>query len=63
MHITERTEAECPYCGAVLDIFIDQTEGRQDFVEDCPVCCRPVAIAVTIDEEGNCHAEVRGDNE
>ncbi|MEE9904720.1 CPXCG motif-containing cysteine-rich protein [Chlorobium sp.] len=63
MHIPERTEAECPYCGEVFDVFIDLTEGRQEFVEDCPVCCRPVSIAVTFDEEGNCHAEVRGNNE
>jgi hypothetical protein len=32
----------------------DLTAGsRQEYVEDCPVCCRPHVIHVEIDEDGD----------
>ena len=34
-------------------ITIDSTEGSsQEYVEDCPVCCRASVIHVEIDEDG-----------
>ena len=41
---------DCPYCGEPNEVLIDPTGGeKQEFVEDCAVCCRPVAIAVRVD--------------
>jgi len=46
-------EFNCPYCGAVVSIRIDETAGqRQNFVTDCEVCCRPMELEVDIDSEG-----------
>lgn len=43
----------CPYCGEANEILIDPTGGeKQDFVEDCAVCCRPAAISVRFDPGG-----------
>ncbi len=43
----------CPYCGEPVDLFIDPGGGtEQDLIEDCSVCCRPMRVRVTYDEEG-----------
>ena len=49
------TEAEvtCPYCGESVSIGLDPAGGvAQEYVEDCPVCCRPWRVQVSYDEEG-----------
>lgn len=43
---------ECPYCGEELSARIDASGGRkQDYVQDCEVCCKPIQI----------HVELKGD--
>jgi len=43
----------CDACGEEIVIPIDLSAGeRQQYVEDCPVCCRPNVIHVEIDEDG-----------
>ena len=42
----------CDGCGEEIVIPIEPTEGRsQQYVEDCPVCCRPNVIYVEWDED------------
>jgi hypothetical protein len=54
----------CPYCGEPVEILIDETGGeRQDYVEDCPVCCRPWEVVVLKDREGKWSAELRRGDE
>ncbi|MBN1279209.1 MAG: CPXCG motif-containing cysteine-rich protein [Chlorobium sp.] len=62
MHISETVEIQCPYCGAFFTADVDLPEVRQEFIEDCPVCCRPVTITVVFDKDGACHAEVHGED-
>ncbi len=41
----------CDGCGEEIVIPIDLSEGgSQDYVEDCPVCCRPSQIHVEVDD-------------
>jgi hypothetical protein len=43
----------CDACGETIEIPIDPSGGsRQSYVEDCPVCCNPNVIHVTLDEDG-----------
>ena len=42
----------CPYCGESIDVFIDPSESRQDYVEDCQVCCRPINFQVAVELDG-----------
>jgi len=43
----------CGACGEEIVIPLDVTAGpSQEYVEDCPVCCRPNVIHVEIDEDG-----------
>jgi len=47
----------CDACGEEIVIPVDPSIGSsQEFVEDCPVCCRPNVIHVEIDEDGDVRA-------
>ncbi len=44
---------DCPVCGERNELLIDPTGGeKQEFVEDCAVCCNPLVIAVRLVAEG-----------
>ncbi|HYJ80800.1 MAG TPA: CPXCG motif-containing cysteine-rich protein [Longimicrobiaceae bacterium] len=48
----------CPWCGAAVEIALDPGSGpRQEYVEDCQVCCRPWEVSVSYGADGS--AEVR----
>lgn len=52
----------CPFCGEENTVETDITAGsRQEFIQDCEVCCKPVEIKLTFDKEGNAEVEVRND--
>lgn len=37
---------DCPYCGERYDTVIETGDGSQDYIEDCPVCCRPIEFRI-----------------
>ena len=41
---------QCPYCWETLTVFIEPLESDQSYVEDCQVCCAPIAIRVHLHE-------------
>jgi hypothetical protein len=56
-------DIHCPYCGEHLEILVDASEDGQRYIEDCQVCCRPIDIAVVVDEDGEPTVSVSGENE
>lgn len=47
----------CDACGEEIVIPIDLAAGsEQEYVEDCPVCCRPNVVHVEIDDDGAARA-------
>jgi DNA-directed RNA polymerase subunit RPC12/RpoP len=43
----------CDSCGEEIVIPLDLSAGRsQDYIEDCPVCCRANVIHTEIDDDG-----------
>lgn len=42
----------CPYCGESLTLLLDLSAGDQSVIEDCQVCCQPMAVAYGSDAEG-----------
>ena len=47
----------CDNCGEEIVIPVDISAGsRQEYVEDCPVCCSPCVIHVQIDDNGGLRA-------
>ena len=61
---TRKDEASyiCDSCGEEIVLPIGLTAGsRQEYVEDCPACCRPNVIHVEVDEDGD--VRVRAERE
>ncbi|MEM9187049.1 MAG: CPXCG motif-containing cysteine-rich protein [Planctomycetota bacterium] len=47
----------CGECGEEIVVPVDLSAGaEQEYVEDCPVCCRANVIRVEIDDEGDARA-------
>lgn len=42
----ESIAVACPYCGESVELVVDETAGSASYVEDCPVCCRPMQVEV-----------------
>ena len=44
----------CPHCGEDVDTDPDRGGGvSQEYIEDCPVCCRPNRIVATFTPEAD----------
>ena len=37
---------ECPYCWESISMLVDTSIDDQAYVEDCEVCCNPIAVRV-----------------
>jgi hypothetical protein len=49
----EQASYICDACGEEIVIPLDASAGSsQEYVEDCPVCCRPNVVHVEFDETG-----------
>ncbi|MBK1650404.1 CPXCG motif-containing cysteine-rich protein [Rhabdochromatium marinum] len=48
----EQTLVQCPYCGETIATEVDDWD-CQGYIEDCPVCCRPIEFAVERDGRGD----------
>jgi hypothetical protein len=48
----DQAQIRCPYCGEHIDIQVHIGSHDEDYVEDCSVCCRPILLHVTRDEDG-----------
>ena len=54
----------CNSCGEEIVVPLDLSAGlSQEYVEDCPVCCRPNLIHVEIDEDGNAQIWAEADED
>lgn len=50
--MVETVVIHCPYCGEGFETVVDLSGGSQSYTEDCAVCCKPIEIALTVDDEG-----------
>ena len=44
MNFVVEVEIECPYCGESFPASVDTSQGSSSTIEDCSVCCRPIAV-------------------
>ena len=43
----------CPYCGEPADLQVEASgPSSEEYVEDCPVCCRPWTVRVSRSDKG-----------
>ena len=52
----------CPYCGEVITLALDASAGPQRYIEDCQVCCRPIAVALDVDPDGEAVVRVQAED-
>jgi hypothetical protein len=45
MNLLQGHDTMCPQCGEPINLTLDLSVGRQSYVEDCPVCCRPMLVS------------------
>ena len=35
---------QCPYCWEEISMLLDPSVRKQEYIEDCEVCCNPIQI-------------------
>ena len=63
MNSLKPVNVQCPHCGESMELMIDCSTEKQEYAEDCQVCCKPMTVSVTISEDDVPEAEVRRENE
>jgi hypothetical protein len=43
----------CPFCGERFEALADASGGEADYIEDCPVCCRPISLHLRTGADGS----------
>jgi hypothetical protein len=46
MNLLQGHDASCPHCGESINLTLDLSVSQQSYVEDCPVCCRPMLVSL-----------------
>lgn len=42
---------QCPYCWESISMLIDVSQSQQQYIEDCEVCCNPIQIQITTENQ------------
>ncbi len=40
----------CPHCFQEISMLVDMSIPRQEYIEDCEVCCNPLQISLEIQD-------------
>ena len=52
MELLRGHQATCPHCWETIELTLDLSVEEQSYIEDCPVCCKPMAVSyVAVDGE------------
>jgi len=49
----------CPYCWQMISMVLDASVSEQTYVEDCEVCCQPIEVSYTVEDEALTEFEAR----
>jgi Cysteine-rich CPXCG len=50
MNLLQDRDATCPHCWETISLTLDLSVPEQSYVEDCPVCCRPMVVSYTTED-------------
>jgi len=45
----EDVEVTCPACWETIELTVDLSGGSAVYTEDCPVCCQPMTVRLTVE--------------
>lgn len=54
---------QCPYCWESIEVLVDCSVRHQEYIEDCPVCCRPMILRVSAKNGEVVQIEARSEDE
>lgn len=63
MDMLQPVAVQCPYCWESIEILVDPSVRRQEYIEDCPVCCRPITLRVRVGRDGDVQVEALNGDE
>jgi hypothetical protein len=63
MQSSQAALIQCPYCWEQIEVLVDCSIKRQEYVEDCSVCCRPITISVVSSHGEVTSIEARSEDE
>ena len=63
MEFSQTVRIQCPYCGELIEIVVELSASRQDYIEDCQVCCKPISLRVSLDADGEPVVDARAEDE
>jgi hypothetical protein len=47
MNLLQGHDATCPHCWETVNLTLDLSISEQSYIEDCPVCCKPMLVSYT----------------
>jgi hypothetical protein len=47
MILIQGHQATCPHCWESITLTLDLSVSEQSYIEDCPVCCKPLIVSYT----------------
>lgn len=47
----EEHNFQCPYCWEEISMLLDSSVQRQTYIEDCEICCNPIEISVSFENQ------------
>ncbi len=59
----EEFDISCPYCGEIINVLVDGSDGEQDYYEDCSVCCNPILFKMSFNEQNKIELRVKRDDD
>jgi hypothetical protein len=45
MNLLQSQDATCPHCWETINLTLDLSVADQSYIEDCPVCCKPLVVS------------------
>jgi len=42
---------QCPYCWEEISMLVDTSQNYQKYIEDCEVCCNPIQLTITTENQ------------
>jgi hypothetical protein len=45
MNLLQGHDAACPHCWETITLTLDLSVPGQSYIEDCPVCCKPMLVS------------------
>jgi hypothetical protein len=55
-------KVQCPCCWETIALDVDVSAGSAAYTEDCPVCCQPLSVALTVGEGDEFSVAVEAEN-